>query len=97
MHETRRDDTRQRLIRCFSAVFPELSPEEITSISPETGNWDSMSAVTLLAVVQEEFEIDLEVEDMESIGSFPVLLAVLNEIARGKATIEALSVPQAIV
>jgi len=63
------DDVKEKLIKCFSSVFPELSPHEIVTASPSTtGAWDSLTAVTLLAVVEEEFGIELEsngkLEDM---------------------------------
>lgn len=63
------EDVKERLIKCFSAVFPELSPQEIlTASASTTGAWDSLTAVTLLAVVEEEFGIELEpngkLEDM---------------------------------
>jgi len=82
-------DVKQRLAKCFSAVFPELSPEEIgKSTACHDANWDSLSAVTLLAVVQEEFGIDLEVDDLENLASFEEILKRVNEAIRSKAPIE---------
>jgi len=53
-------DARQRLIKCFSAVFPELTEEEFVSIEGSaSGQWDSLSLVTLLAVIREEFGVDV--------------------------------------
>ena len=73
-------DLKQRLARCFSTVFPELSPEEIGKTSACCiVSLDSLSAVTLLAVVQEEFGIDLKVEDMESLESFEGVLERVKE------------------
>lgn len=74
-------DMEQRLIKCFSAVFPELSSDDIVKASSNTtGVWDSLTAVTLVAVIEEEFGIQLEpsgtLEDM----SFENLLA---RIAKG--------------
>jgi acyl carrier protein len=52
---------REKLIKCFSTIFPELSVDEIVSASPRTsGAWDSLTAVTLMALVEEEFGIELE-------------------------------------
>jgi acyl carrier protein len=82
-------DARQRLIKCFSAVFPELEPDEIVNATSEvTGSWDSMSAVTLLAVVQEEFEVDLELDGMDGLASFEGILARVNEALPNKASTE---------
>lgn len=69
-------DVKQKLSKCFSAVFPELSPEEITKASPNTlGAWDSLSAVTLMALVEEEFGISLEPNGELENMSFENLMA----------------------
>lgn len=76
-------DVEQRLTKCFSAVFPELSPEEILKASPNTtGAWDSLTAVTLMALVEEEFRIALEPTDVESFESFEEILKRVNEAIR---------------
>jgi hypothetical protein len=54
-----------------------------------------MSAVTLLAVVEEEFGIDFEVDGMENFASFKGMLARVNEATRSKATVESLAGDQA--
>ena len=60
-----------RLIRCFASVFPGLAPEEIRASSAESmGTWDSLSAVTLAAVVQEEFRVEIDQEVFSHLGSF---------------------------
>lgn len=72
-------DARERLIRCFSTVFPELGEEEIVKASAEDGgNWDSLSAVTLLALVEEEFGIGIEVDNLDGAISFERLLACVK-------------------
>ena len=80
-------DVSQRLAKCFCAVFPELSPEDLGKINHYPAvDWDSLSAVTLLAVVQEEFGIDLEHLDMES-ASFAEILKRVNEAIQNKAAV----------
>ncbi len=60
-----------RLLRCFASVFPWLGPEEIRSLNAESeGSWDSLSAVTLSAVVQEEFGVDIDPEILPTLRSF---------------------------
>jgi acyl carrier protein len=82
-------DVKERLARCFSAVFPELSPEEIAKTSASCiVSLDSLSAVTLLAVVEEEFGIDLKVDDMESFASFEGTLERVNDAIRRRIAIE---------
>ncbi len=70
-----------RLIRCFSSVFPWLTPEEIRSMSMEsTENWDSLSAVTLAAVVQEEFGVDIDAEILPELVSFEAFRVHLGRL-----------------
>ena len=60
-----------RLMRCFAAVFPELSPDEIPYVSSETtGHWDSLSMVTLISVVQEEFDLEIQPDAVPNLNSF---------------------------
>lgn len=72
-------DIRSRLTQCFSAVFPELSEAQIQQASPETvESWDSFAAVTLLAVVQEEFGVQIEDSDLMQLTSFERMLEYLQ-------------------
>jgi len=68
-----------RLMRCFAAVFPELSPEEIRNVSSrQTGHWDSLSVVTLTSLVQEEFDIEVEPEAIPDLNSFDAFRAYVE-------------------
>jgi acyl carrier protein len=60
-----------RLIRCFASVFPELTQEELRATSAEsTGTWDSLSHVTLAALVEEEFSIKIQPDVLPDLDSF---------------------------
>jgi acyl carrier protein len=64
-----------RLERCFAAVFPDLSPEQLRQADADNvAAWDSMATVTLMAVVNEEFGSDLDLDQMEPLRSFGSLL-----------------------
>jgi acyl carrier protein len=64
-------DYEDRLLRCFASVFPGLSEEEIRGVSVESyGIWDSLSTVTLAAVVQEEFNFDIDPDTLPELTSF---------------------------
>jgi acyl carrier protein len=77
------DDTRDRLVRCFSAVFPSLSPDAITRASVSNIDvWDSVASVTLLATVEEEFGIEMEIQDLADLVSFEKVLEHLRRNAR---------------
>jgi acyl carrier protein len=62
---------RARLRDCFAAVFPSAAPGELEEASTETRpDWDSLATVRLVAVVEEEFEMVFELEDLEQVNSF---------------------------
>ena len=68
-----------RLSTCFASVFPALTEEEIRSANTESvGVWDSLSFVTLAAVVQEEFNIEIDVEVLPTLDSYQAFLAYLQ-------------------
>jgi acyl carrier protein len=71
-----------RLIRCFASVFPGLSPEEIRVINSESiGNWDSLSRVTLAAVFQEEFDVEIDSEVLPQLNSFEAFRTYLCRVS----------------
>ena len=60
-----------RLTICFASVFPELTEAEIRNASIESlGVWDSLSSVTLAAVIQEEFNLEIDLEILPTLESF---------------------------
>jgi len=68
-------DNEQRLIRCFQAVFPELTETEVARASvSRLAAWDSVATVTLAASVEEEFGIQFEADEIEKMNSFPSFL-----------------------
>ena len=76
------DETQTRLSSCFLAVFPDLHSEEISSAtSANVLGWDSVAGVTLLAVVEEEFGISIEVDDLSRFNSFQGFLNHLHMMA----------------
>jgi acyl carrier protein len=65
------DEMEGRLIRCFSSVFPDLTAEQIRTSSPEfLSAWDSLTAVTLVAVLEEEFSCQVNLTDLPEIVTF---------------------------
>jgi acyl carrier protein len=69
-----------RLMRCFASVFPGLTPEEIRSASAELGTWDSLATVTLAAVIQEEFSVEIDPEVLSDLDSFERFQAYLRRL-----------------
>jgi acyl carrier protein len=64
-------DQEERLLRCFSSVFPALTQEEIENATAEAvGVWDSLSTVTLAAVIQEEFNLEIDPDALSNLNSY---------------------------
>jgi acyl carrier protein len=64
-------DQEELLLRCFSSVFPALTQEEIEDATAETiGVWDSLSTVTLAAVIQEEFNMEIDPDALPNLNSY---------------------------
>jgi acyl carrier protein len=75
------DDVQAKLRRCFSAVFPSLSEQEIGQAGLEaTEGWDSVATVTLVTVIEEEFGIQLEPSALERFVSFRSILEYLTTL-----------------
>jgi acyl carrier protein len=73
------NDVQERLVRCFSAVFPELSVAEILHLKQSsTQRWDSIASVTLLSVIEEEFEASVLVNDEIGELSFAAILQYVS-------------------
>lgn len=73
--------TKDRLIKCFSAVFPEFSPAEIKSASVEnTSGWDSIAHVTLLTLICEEFGVNVDFEQFADAGSFSGIVGLVEPL-----------------
>ncbi len=65
------DDLNARLIGCFSIVFPDLPDGEIPKASTEnTATWDSVAAITLMNVIEDEFQVRLDLEEIAELNSF---------------------------
>jgi acyl carrier protein len=73
------DEIEIRLRRCFSAVFPSLSGEDILKAdAANLGAWDSVASVTLFATIEEEFAIELDVQDAAELLSFAAIVDYLR-------------------
>lgn len=78
------NENRLRLIKCFAAVFPALSDALIQQATPNTvAGWDSLASITLISVIEEEFGIEIDPEDIEQLVSFEQVLQYVT--AKGPA------------
>ena len=65
------DNLENRLVRCFSSVFPELNEEQIRAASVDSvPTWHSLAAVTLVALLQEEFGLQVSLAELPKLVSF---------------------------
>jgi acyl carrier protein len=87
------DDLGERLTDCFLAVFPDLARGEVSrATSLAVPGWDSVAGVTLLAVVEEEFGIVIEVPDLSALTSYEGYLMYLqNESSSGRSSVYTVS------
>jgi acyl carrier protein len=69
-----------KLVGCFENVFPELPKGAIPAATHDnvTG-WDSLAQVTLLTLIAEEFELDIDFGEFEGATSFATLLPAVRE------------------
>lgn len=50
-----------------------------TTIKEKIPEWDSMGVITILAMLEDEFQIDISVEEAAALNGMPDLLALLRE------------------
>lgn len=73
------DDVKPKLIECFQIVFPDLSEKDIPVASQETvAAWDSVAAITLVNVIEEQFGIEMDLDDISELDSFDKVCAYLQ-------------------
>jgi acyl carrier protein len=76
------NDIQKRVLRCFSNVFPDLPEKEIPRASTASlAAWDSLTHITLLASIAEEFGQPFEVEDYGELVSYPLIVDRLENRA----------------
>jgi acyl carrier protein len=69
-----------RLTRCFASIFPTLSPEEIRNASVESvPSWDSLAAVTLVAVLEQEFDTQIDLMELPDLTSYQAVRNYLEK------------------
>ncbi len=76
-------DMKERLSKCFLAVFPGLTERQLNAANPRTiATWDSVAHLSLLTLIDEEFALGLDYEEYEAFDSYSSILAFLNERAK---------------
>jgi acyl carrier protein len=65
------DEIATRLTTCFQIVFPELPVSEIPAVRQDSvAAWDSVAAITLMNVIEEEFGVAVDFDQLAELDSF---------------------------
>jgi acyl carrier protein len=68
-----------RLVGCFQAVFPDLPEAAIRLASQEkVEQWDSVAAITLVNVIEEEFSTQIDYDRLPELDTFSKILEYLT-------------------
>lgn len=74
------DEILQKLTNCFQVVFPDLPQEAIGSASTATvATWDSVAAITLMNVIEDEFGFEMDLDDLADLDSFDKIYSYLQK------------------
>jgi len=69
-----------RLVRCFSSVFPALTDTDICAADVALlMNTDSLAGVTLVSLIDEEFGVEMDLEDLSGLGTFEAIHEFLKK------------------
>ncbi len=78
------NDVEARLQTCFAAMFPDVQADKLASVSQENLEaWDSMATATLLNVIEEEFGVAIDFEELEKLTSFQSVAEMLKARVAG--------------
>ena len=76
-----------KLVECMKTVFPTVPEEKLADASIENlEQWDSLSTVTIAALIEESFEIEIEPENLAKLTSFQNIASFLKERESKKET-----------
>ena len=65
------DEITTRLITCFQTVFPSLPASDAPNASQASVEaWDSVAAITLVNVIEDEFGIQMDFDQLAELDSF---------------------------
>jgi len=72
--------TTNRLTNCFQTVFSDLRETEILNASQSSaGSWDSIGAITLMNVIEDEFGIQMDFDRLAELDSFERIQEYLTQ------------------
>jgi acyl carrier protein len=76
------NDVDVRLKRCFAVAFPSVPPDAIPRAEQASvEGWDSVAAITLVALIEEEFAITVDLDQLPELTSFAAIRRYLDQTA----------------
>jgi acyl carrier protein len=79
-------DIESRVAESFSVVFPTRAREEILTARRESfEEWDSLAGITLVALLSEQFQIEIDLMDLEELDSFESIVGYVDERTKAKS------------
>jgi acyl carrier protein len=85
--DANRVELEPRLVHCFAAAFGNLGPEEIRRADVTSlAEWDSVASMTLVALIEEEFQLRIDVSDIPRLRSFSSILNYVTDNARSSTS-----------
>jgi len=80
------DNIEERLVKVFETVFPDLTVDQIQAATQSTvSSWDSVAAITLMNVMEEEFTIEIDFDRAAELSSFAEILGYVKETVAASA------------
>jgi acyl carrier protein len=65
------NDCDDRLMRCFVSTFPGATRDELRKAKFDAiSGWDSLRGVTLVAVLEEEFGVQIDLPELLELETF---------------------------
>jgi len=75
------DNIEQRLQNIFATVFPDLPEQRLKAASQDSvDSWDSVAAITLMNLIEEEFQMEMDFDDVAELTSF----SKIHEYLKGR-------------
>jgi len=78
------DEIQKRVEKCFENVFPDVPAGEILHCSQATNpKWDSIAAITLVNVIEDEFGFQMDFDILPELNSFDRVLCYVKTQVQG--------------
>ena len=80
------DEVDEKLLQCMSVVFPDVAPEQLTQLDQDVhAEWDSIAHATLVALLSESFDLELDFEVFSQATTYARLREVVRALVASRA------------